>query len=319
MTGIGGNVGQGILRCIRDEYPQICLVGTNSEYLSAGNHFCDRNYQVPLAEDEAYLEVLREIVEKEAASLVIPATDSEVEVLSRLKDSLPATVAVSGAESALICIDKYLTSCHFEEKGILFARTALPSVYDGSFGPIIAKPRRGRGSRGLVLNPEDYSQFEDSEYVIQELAEGPELTTSFYVTKKGQLHGLITQERKLSNGATVFSKVRRDLDSLVLPTIVKMLEHLELRGSINLQWIYHSESRVVPFEVNCRISGTNSLRHRFGFKDVVYTVQEYLFDQNPEAAAVVEGVGMRFLEDIVMIGQTEYPDGVLAEVGSSLY
>ena len=72
-----------------------------------------------------------------------------------------------------------------------------------------------------------------------------------------------------------------------------------LKGSFNLQSIVTENNEIVPFEVNCRISGTNSIRHNLGFQDVKYTVQEYLFNQNPDEAKPINGIATRILMDIV--------------------
>jgi len=53
VTGIGGNVGQGILRNILKTKFPIRIVGCNVADFSAGNHLCDSFYKVPFANDEA--------------------------------------------------------------------------------------------------------------------------------------------------------------------------------------------------------------------------------------------------------------------------
>ena len=53
VTGIGGNVGQGILRNTIVYQKKIRIVGVNTELVTAGTHLCDIVYQVPFAYDEA--------------------------------------------------------------------------------------------------------------------------------------------------------------------------------------------------------------------------------------------------------------------------
>ena len=40
---------------------------------------------------------------------------------------------------------------------------------------------------------------------------------------------------------------------------------------------------VVPFEINCRYSGTSSTRAQLGFPDVAYGVQKYVLGEEPPA------------------------------------
>lgn len=83
VTGIGGNVGQGIIRNIKATSFNIKVVGTNIDDFSAGNHLCDVFYKVPYAYDENYISTIKLIVEKETIDLILPATDFEVFYLSQ--------------------------------------------------------------------------------------------------------------------------------------------------------------------------------------------------------------------------------------------
>ena len=85
VTGVGGNVGQGILRNISKDFPDIFLVGTNTVFLSAGNHLCDRIYQVPFSWEDNYIPKMIEICETHAIDLIIPSSDYEVFYLGKFQ------------------------------------------------------------------------------------------------------------------------------------------------------------------------------------------------------------------------------------------
>ena len=78
-----------------------------------------------------------------------------------------------------------------------------------------------------------------------------------------------------------------------------MIQSKGLSGSINLQSIVNEKGEIIPFEVNCRISGTNSIRHNLGFQDVKYTIQEYLLDEEPEEIKAIDGIAVRLLYDVI--------------------
>lgn len=302
VTGIGGNVGQGVLRNIRDLNCNIKLIGTNVETFSAGNYLCDFTYKVPFAYDEKYIEVIQKIVKEEKVDLIIPTTDFEIYYLSLYKAQIQAVVVASDNELAEKYLDKYLTYLHHSSKGIPFVTSWLPSEFSKQEGEIIIKPRKGRGSRGIVVNPQDPKSFSE-EYLIQPLHKGKEITTAFYVKKNGTLHGLFTMERELSNGATSKSKTITKYDAFIKEEIIfKMLQTSGLRGSINLQCIVDEKNNIHPFEINCRISGTNSIRHNLGFQDVKYTLQEYLYNEEPSVVIAKEGIAVRLLYDIIYPG-----------------
>lgn len=301
VTGIGGNVGQGILRNIRHRYPQLRLVGTNTVAFSAGNHLCDAVYEVPYAYHEGYIPAMAQIVAREHAKLIVPSTDYEVYHLALARHSLPAQVLASDAESTAVFLDKYLTYTEFSKHGIPFAASCLPAQYQGQYAKLIAKPRKGRGSRGIVLDPPDASVFSD-EYLLQERVEGPEITTAFYVTRQGELLGHITLERTLENGTTTFCKVTRAHDVPLEKIIRGMMAHFSLRGSINIQSIVRANGEIVPFEINARISGTNSIRSNFGFEDVAYGIEEWLYGRSPQTPQITDGIAIRMLTDVIYPG-----------------
>lgn len=306
VTGIGGNVGQGIIRNIRKSFPSTHITGVNVSDFSAGNHLCDAFYLVPFANSDTYILTLQEICALEKIELIIPSTDFEVYYLSINRKNFSSAIAVSGSFAAELYLDKYLTYQHHQLNNIPFATSYLPSEYKGQFAICIAKPRKGRGSRGLHINPTIWENLSDEEYMIQELYVGKEITTAFYVEKKGKLLGFITLQRFLVNGATNQCKVVFEYDSLVQPILESMINKSDIRGSANLQSIVSEDGCIYPFEVNCRISGTNSIRSNFGFEDVKYTLQEYLFNEVPSKPKITPGVAVRILMDVIYPYQTDY-------------
>jgi carbamoyl-phosphate synthase large subunit len=301
VTGIGGNVGQGILRNIMSLNYPIKLIGTDIADFSAGNHLCQKVYKVPYASTPQYIPLIKDILLKEKVDLVLPSTDYEVFYLSQNSADLSAFILASDADISKIYLDKYATFCHHFNEGIPFAKSWLPKDYDNSEKNIIAKPREGRGSRGLLINPKNPNTLGD-DYMIQPLIKGKEITTAVYLNKEGQFHGMITLERELSNGATSKCHVVFDYDKELKIIIDKMLALGGLKGSFNIQSIVSNSGNIVPFEVNCRISGTNSIRHNLGFQDVKYAIQEYLYNQKPDVVQVKKGTAIRILMDVI------YPD-----------
>ncbi|HQW68040.1 MAG TPA: ATP-grasp domain-containing protein [Flavobacterium sp.] len=304
VTGIGGNVGQGVLRNIIDLNFDIFLIGTDVATFTAGNYLCDVTYKVPYAFDTNYISEISAIVEKHRVDIILPTTDYEVYFLSLNQYKIKSKVVASDSSLAKKYLDKYLTYLHHQELNIPFAKTWLPSQFDKIDGDIIVKPREGRGSRGIEINPENPTSFSD-EYLIQPLHKGKEITTAFYVKKDGSLHGLFTMERELTNGATSKSKTCNKYDAVLEKIINSMIQFQGLRGSINIQSIVEDDQTIIPFEVNCRISGTNSIRHNLGFQDVKYSLQEYLYNQEPDEVKTIEGIATRLLYDVIYPNATD--------------
>ena len=309
VTGIGGVVGQGILRNIRAAYADIYIVGTNVTMISSGNFYCDKVIKVPFSYEESFRAEMKRIVEEEAIDLIIPSTDYESYYLGLFQSDYSCYVASSPAEVTSMCLDKLINYKEFNKKGIPFAGSLLPSEYSNQFPKTIVKPREGRGSRNIFVNPASPSQFDDT-YVVQELLEGPEITTTFYIDKKGELLGMITFYRELEMGNTTRCEVVDQYDDQLLPLIQKIISSFPFRGSCNLQSMV-TENGVIPFEINCRISGTNSVRSQFGFEDVKYTIEEYLFDRALTKPVIRKGAAMRIILDAI------FHDTTLNEITSS--
>ncbi len=298
VTGIGGVVGQGILRNIRACDLDVRIVGTNTEQMSGGNHLCDRVYQMPYAYEAGYAARMQTICQTEQVDLIIPSTDYETYYLALAQKALPC-VACSPAKTAKIFLDKYLTWQEFSKNQITFAETSLPQNYtENSFPALIVKPREGRGSRNIHRNPLAPSSF-SSEYIVQKMYSGPEITTAFYVTQENQLLGFITLERVLAEGNTIACNVTFDHTIKIEKIIRQMTNAFEIRGSCNIQAIVSPEGDIVPFEVNCRISGTNSIRSQFGFKDVQYTIDEFLYGHTPVTPTITKGSAVRIFMDVI--------------------
>src|SRR4051812_5880621 len=104
VTGVGGVVGQGILRCIRSLNRDIRLHGTDVRGVSAGNHLCDSVREVPYAYDDAYIPAIAAIVRDLDVRLIIPSTDYEIHFLAQYADEIGAPVAASPAWVSALCL-----------------------------------------------------------------------------------------------------------------------------------------------------------------------------------------------------------------------
>lgn len=296
VTGIGGNVAQGILRIIQSRFPELNLIGTDIAEFTAGHYYVNNFAKVPYAADKTYKKVIESICIENQIDLIIPGTDFEAYYLQSF--NLDTKVLASSAQSQKIFLDKYLTSENFTKFGIPFAKSFKCSDYKNELERIIVKPAQGRGSRGLHINPDNPSSFSD-EYIVQEYIEGKEITSAFYVTKDQRLLGPITFERELSNGMTSECQTIKDYDNQLIKMAQKIKDNFEMLGPFNIQARINSENKIVPFEINCRYSGTNSIRHQLGFNDVEYGIKEHVLNESVDDFEVQSGCATRIYLDIV--------------------
>jgi carbamoyl-phosphate synthase large subunit len=308
VTGIGGVVGQGIVRNARGMNRDLRIVGVNVSRVSAGNHLCDEVVEVPYAYDENYINAMLKVVSETGAELIIPSTDYESYYLAKHQAQFAIPIAASPSEVTFFCLDKYRNWEAFSKHNIPFAPSVLPSQFKGEFERYIVKPREGRGSRGIHMQPANVSSFDDTN-LVQQLLEGPEITSTIYVLRNGSILGSITMRRELESGNTARAEVTNEYDAEIETLAAQMMQAFPFRGSFNIQSKVTSQG-IVPFEINCRISGTNSIRSQFGFNDVAFTIQELLFNETPSKPTVKLGSAMRVMVDVV------YPDMNLSDISN---
>lgn len=303
VTGVGGNVGQGILRNLRRVYGRdLRIVGLDSGAFTAGHIFCDGFEQVPPYFDDTYLEVLAGLCRKWRVDLLIPSTDGEMASIAAASGDFPPYVG-PGAKAARTFLDKHETAIAFAEHGIPFASSLLPSAYDDRWASVVVKPREGRGSRDVHFLTGAITGFDDT-FLVQERIRGTEITSAFYATRSGRRLGPITFSRRLQYGMTIECSVVFDHDEEVGRIADAMIRAFGLAGPCNIQSIVEESSgRVIPFEINGRYSGTNSIRPHFGFDDVRYGVDEYLFSKEPAEPAITKGTAIRMMMDVVYPGR----------------
>ena len=307
VTGIGGNVGQGVVRVIRDLLPDAQIIGTNTRHISGGSHLCDEVLEVPQGNTEDYLEIMATIGTAHGVELIFPCTDLETAVLSAAGSRVAATVC-SPPETCRAFHDKFETSRVLSRAGVAFAESFLPSEYEGQFEGTVVKPRTGRGSRDVHRDPPNPTEFDDS-FVVQRRYVGTEITVAFYVLQTGEMHGLLALQRELSlDGTTVFCETTHRYDDALAEVIAGMTAALPIRGPCNLQVIADEHGDIHPFEVNCRFSGTTSIRHHFGYRDVEWALQEHLEGRRPSEMVLRAGAAARVLMDVI------YPDTGLAGI-----
>ena len=146
--------------------------------------------------------------------------------------------------------------------------------------PIIIKPRAGRGSREIK---KIFSQSELDEqiqildgkldkYVWQELLEDDdkELTCALIKTKTNELRTLQIR-RTLNNGFTDYGEV---VDyAQVGSYLEKVASVLKFEGLMNVQLRIKNKHPML-FEINPRVSSTVVFRHKLGFKDLKWWVDD---------------------------------------------
>ena len=186
VTSVGSGVGHRIVAAARRAAAAWPVVGANSVALSAGVFHRDSAWLVPPTADErAHRDRLLEIVEAERPLMVVPSRDEDLPALAAMREpfaELGAFALVGEADGIDVCLVKYRCAVVLRAEGLPFTATAVTreevEALQTSRGfPLLAKPRRGSGSRGV----RPLFDWDDVEAV---LGASPEMVVQEYLVPK---------------------------------------------------------------------------------------------------------------------------------------
>ena len=277
ITGIGGDIGQCVATILRESRPEIQLFGTDSHLQHGGHLFVDHFSLIPNAISSDYLIALNRIIEENKINAIIPMSEPE------LKATLPFFELTSGAKWITpgprvieAGLDKLKTIEALNGIGVAVPWTKTVSDIFAITYPCIFKTREGSGSRAVFV----VKNNEDAEYLLkrypnaifQELLEPDdrEVTCAVYRRKDGEVSTLLML-RRLTAGFTGWAKIIKD--DAATKMCEKIAKGLDLRGSMNVQMRLTSKGPRV-FEINPRFSSTVLMRHKLGFSDLLWAIDE---------------------------------------------
>lgn len=277
ITGIGGDIAQCVATIIRETNAGYRLVGSDTHDQHGGKLYVDSFSLLPRADDSAYVESLMSLVRRESVDIVIPMSEPELDALRNAMASHSGVHWITpGSKAIMVGVDKLMTAQVLTSAGITMPWTqavsaGLPPAY-----PCIVKERRGSGSRAVFKA----SNREEAEYisarhpgaVYQEYLQPDdgEVTCAVYRARDDRV-AVLQLLRRLVGGLTGWARVIQD--PMIEEICVRAANALNLRGSMNVQLRITSFGPRI-FEINPRFSSTVLMRHRIGFSDVLWSLQE---------------------------------------------
>lgn len=303
VTGVGGGVGQGILKALADT--TYGVVGVDSEELATGLYASPKAYKGCYASDPNFADRLLEICRKEECGLIFPGLDAELLPLSEHAERFHAEgiiPVVSSGKVIRTCGDKLATNMFLKQHGVPVPETCRLSEFSAFDRPVVLKPQLGGcRSQGVYLahSPEEmavYRQLVDPDNcIVQEYIEGDEYTCGS-VTLKEKCAGVIVMRRILRNGDTYKAFVERNprLESLVRA----IAETLKPFGACNIQLRVRNGEPFV-FEINARCSGTTAARALAGFNEP-RMIADYLLTHSAPVYSLREISILRYWKELVV-------------------
>ena len=274
VTAVGGDISQSIAMCLKD-IDDIFIVGTDIHEKHAGKLFVDDFVTVPTAKNNNYIDVIRKIIKSKNIDVLIPVNENEISTLINSETNF--RMVHCGRNVVNIGLDKLVTINSLISLGVDVPWTIDADKNIPEYFPCIIKPRFSSGSKLIFLiNNIKEAQFFANKYpsfVFQELLDPyqKEITVCVYRTKGGDV-GSVQLERLLVGGLTSWARVIKNEN---VQELVKFIaDEWNLKGSLNIQ-LRLTEKGPMIFEVNPRFSSTVYMRHQLGFKDVLWSVEEF--------------------------------------------
>jgi carbamoyl-phosphate synthase large subunit len=235
------------------------ILATDSSSLSAGFFIADINEVIPQADELSFLDRLFHIVKSYKVEVLMPSSGSDIYPYSENRKQLAemgAQAIVSDRDKLEICRDKMLTFQTLSNKFLLpFTTNESNKIH--TF-PVLAKPRFGKGSRGIVKIDDEsdlrYITSKRDDLVFQEYLPGTEYTVDVLSDLKGK--PIIAVPRiRMQTKAGISTKGRVLRDPALELDCMKIAELVGIRGPCCMQMKESVEGRLKLIEINPRMGG----------------------------------------------------------------
>jgi carbamoyl-phosphate synthase large subunit len=316
VTGVGGNIGQGVVKALRAGTHDYFIAGTDMEPRSAGFALVDRGHTIPAAGAEGLAARLTEVIEADHIEAVCVCSPAELAFFGRARAALEAATGVRvivNPEPVLrIGQDKLETARFLERHGFAYPETA-PAADAAAVGrlierwgfPVIVKPRVGWTSVN-VLRLDSRAAIDAACRLVPDLVvqrylpeAGEEYTAGVVGSAAARRFAWIVLRRELQQGTTYRTELAQD--PVVGAQIVAMAQALGVEGVCNFQFRVEGGQPFV-FEINPRFSGTSGIRYLYGFNDPEMAFEHACLGRPIEQPAVRPGVVLRYWNEIHLPG-----------------
>ena len=339
VTGVGSNIGQGIIKAIRMSGLRVRIIGSDINPLSAGLFRCDKGYVLPPAYSGDFKDSIVTVCKDENVDMILIGSDPEVPFFAGAKQEIEsltgAFVLVSNPEIVNTFHDKWESFLFLRRNGFNCPETILKDsdslkdyIKDIGF-PLVVKPRVGGGSKNVFIVKDEIelecALGKIADPVIQEyIDQDDEYTAGIFFDSSSDIKGIITMKRELLSGTTYraivddFPVVKKEMRR-----IAESLSRNGASGPINVQ-CRMSKNGPKTFEINPRFSGTTAFRANFNFNEPAAAIRHFIMGEELEELEYSKGIVMRYWEEVYITlengrhimkeGSIEKPDSEIKRV-----
>jgi len=310
VSGAAGIVGYGILRSLRRSSQPMKLVGTSIYSDSVAPGFCDVFEPVPRTDAPDYLDCLLALLRKHRIDVAIPGIDADMYTWADRLPEIESTgtkVVINSPDLISRCSDKW---AFYQRQLQLKLPYAIPSYLEMDFDllkqtcglPFLLKPRRGFGSKGIVVVA-SAGQFAGIDpatkatLMAQPIVgrDDEEFTVSAFCDGLGSYSAIMALRRKLSRDG--FTEKAEVVDEAEFSEAVQHLcRGFSPVGPTNFQF-RKADHGLKLLEINPRISSSTSIRAAFGYNEALMAVDMAIENRIPVQPDIKPGRAVRYTED----------------------
>ena len=294
ISGGGGDVADAIVDCLAQSNLDLEITVATSRESALLSYNVDHYALLPRVDSDRYVETLIKALKDLEIDIFFPTIASELTLISKnakeIEKITGSKVFVGQKDMVEIFADKFATINFLKINNFPYPKTDLLNE-DFNLGdfmksveyPMIAKPRFGNGSIGVVeIEAErDLELIDKSKhYVIQEklaISEG-EFTAGVFVGRQIKVLGMCVLRRRLDAGSTILGE--RILDRNI-ETQLGAIAVVSKLPYVNIQFALRG-AEVVPFEINPRFSGTTFMQS-IAFNAPEMAITEWVLGEHVEA------------------------------------
>ncbi|MCK9331029.1 MAG: ATP-grasp domain-containing protein, partial [Candidatus Cloacimonetes bacterium] len=294
LTGTGAPGAPGIIKCLKNNGERnIRIVGVDMNPSCGGKSLVDKFYQVPKAEDNDFIDKIKDICSNEKVDIIIPIVTRELSKFSTHKTDflkLGIKISVMEEKKLLIANDKRNLFDSLNKSNILlpeyYAVKTLDEVIkafkklDYPNKPVCIKTTKGNGSRGIrIVNPQvsKYELFINSkpnslyisydelistlqekdkldEMVVMEYLPGDEYSVDLLVDNGKTTHVVGRYNSLVSSSIPLGCTLEYREDAI--KQAIEICEYLNLDGNIGIDFKYNYNNEPKLMEINPRLTAT---------------------------------------------------------------
>jgi len=240
----------------------------------------EHRYEIALA-GEAWVRSVADLCNNKSIDILVPTVDEELPLISDLKKMLPKLVVLAPDENFISMMnDKLQFHDALAQAGIDTPNTITMENAHGVKLPAFAKPRFGRGSRGIqeIRSADELqayrvlSRLPDRQLLLQEFLVGQEWTVYVAADSNGNLRSCIPILVEQKRGVTI--KAITIEHKAILKLVECIHKTFPTYGPYNVQLMETKDGRLSVFEINPRVSTTLCLAISAGADPIADFVSE---------------------------------------------